>query len=462
MSRALAALSLMLIWLNSLTAAEFHVPDEIDTIQAAIDESQDGDIIIVGPGRYKECLDFLGKSITVKSEQGPTATIVDAMMASSVVIFRGGDDPGSVLQGFTLTNGTGSQEPLGFKSGGGIYCESSSPMIVDNIITGNVISRGYGGGIFCCGKSAPNISRNIICGNDASGCGGGIYARQSLPDIENNMIYNNRSGETGGGMAFSLGSRPDIINNTVYGNLSPKGGGISCAMSARLVIVNTIIWGNHATKKGDAIWAGIASEPSLVYVAYCDVEGGSAAVHMESGCVLSWGAGIIDADPLFVEPEIRDYHLTWESPCRDAGNNKVISSTFSFDFENDPRATAEGAMIDIGADEFHLHLYITGKLTPGQVVKLNIIGTPNMDPIRLIQSARIQNPPWKTEFGDLYVRRPFLADWNLGPIPTDGLRVIESEIPDDIQPDSRIILQALVGGLKPDARLTNPLFIQIK
>ena len=52
---------------------------DFPTIQAAIDNSgtTTGDVIIVHDGTYAENINFLGKAITVKSENGPDYTTID-------------------------------------------------------------------------------------------------------------------------------------------------------------------------------------------------------------------------------------------------------------------------------------------------------------------------------------------------------------------------------------------------
>jgi len=64
-----------------LSAATLRVPSEFQTIQSAIDASTAGDTVVVADGTYKgfgnKDLDFKGKSITVKSENGPYHCTVD-------------------------------------------------------------------------------------------------------------------------------------------------------------------------------------------------------------------------------------------------------------------------------------------------------------------------------------------------------------------------------------------------
>ncbi|MHC4869856.1 MAG: hypothetical protein ACYTE2_09290 [Planctomycetota bacterium] len=92
-------------------AADRYVPEEYPTIQQAIDASDDGDVVIVAPGTYYETIDFLGKAILVRSEQGPEATVIDAGgLGDAVASFSSGEGLDSVLEGFELREGTGSTD----------------------------------------------------------------------------------------------------------------------------------------------------------------------------------------------------------------------------------------------------------------------------------------------------------------------------------------------------------------
>lgn len=93
-------------------AGIIHVPGDAQTIQIAISQAQPFDTIIVAPGTYFEAINFAGKVITVQSSN-PTntatvaATIIDAGGLESVVTFAGGEDEvNTILDGFTITNGT--------------------------------------------------------------------------------------------------------------------------------------------------------------------------------------------------------------------------------------------------------------------------------------------------------------------------------------------------------------------
>ncbi|MHC4946332.1 MAG: right-handed parallel beta-helix repeat-containing protein, partial [Planctomycetota bacterium] len=306
------SISIMLIFAVSSHADTIHVPGDQPTIQAGIDAAVDGDTVLVAPGTYVENIDFLGKAITVKSSDGAETTIIDGGDPTdndfgSVVTFYNGECLDSVLEGFTLTRGTGNTyrlcpEPWTYR-GGGIFCSgSSSPTIRDNMIIEN--SADCGGGIYCY-SSSPTIMNNTICDNSATdgigicclegsspsittniitknrfdmlpGQGGGIYCHSSSPSIANNTISENWAADgggiccwvgsapvitdntisenavafNGGGIFCHDGCSPDITDNTIIGNLADYGGGISCFTDCCSVITNNMISGNMASGGG--------------------------------------------------------------------------------------------------------------------------------------------------------------------------------------------------------------------
>ena len=98
-------------------ADTINVPDEQPTIQEAINVSSDDDSILVSPGFCPESINFEGKAILVSSlyliENDSLligATIIDAQENGSGVTFSNSETDQSILQGFTIQNGTGNDE----------------------------------------------------------------------------------------------------------------------------------------------------------------------------------------------------------------------------------------------------------------------------------------------------------------------------------------------------------------
>jgi parallel beta-helix repeat protein len=155
---------------------------EYDTIQSAINAASQGQHIDVATGTYEEHL-RINKEIHIVGEN-KNNTIIDAgSLGGCVVVFNPGSNNASII-GFTLRDGIL----------GAIECESSSPVIENNII---INSRE---GIYC-NHSSPVIKWNEIRNNVFSG----IHCRyNSNPVIEENTIINNKTG------IFINKSKPDI------------------------------------------------------------------------------------------------------------------------------------------------------------------------------------------------------------------------------------------------------------
>jgi hypothetical protein len=76
-------------------------------------------------------------------------------------------------------DGNEIRDNYAYSRGAGIYCESSSQTITNNLITGNRIDTAtphycYGGGI-ASRNCDPVITSNTITGNEGGGYGGGIF-----------------------------------------------------------------------------------------------------------------------------------------------------------------------------------------------------------------------------------------------------------------------------------------------
>ncbi len=152
-----------------------------DTIQAAINDVDDGDTIVVGMDRYYENIYFNDKKITLTSISPNdwyvvAATVIEGDDVNNVVTFDSGD-ANSVLKGFTITGG-----------GRGIYCAGASPTISNCVITDNN-SSGNGGGIYDSNCS-PTITDCFFVNNNANH-GGGIYDFNSSPAMTNCVFAKN-------------------------------------------------------------------------------------------------------------------------------------------------------------------------------------------------------------------------------------------------------------------------------
>lgn len=280
-------------------AGVINVPSQqYPSIQQAINLAANGDIIIVAPGRYFENINFFGKAIIIRSQDPNDSNIVSATIIegnrpadvnfASVVTFKNGETANSILEGFTITGGSGSWlqiywEFKGYlwnRCGGGILCANySAPTIRKNIITGNF--AGEGGGIYCYNHSNATITDNRISDNNAlinhgfpnpdpndsniydNGDGGAIVGFQYCDlTIKNNIIRNNRAQYYGGGIHMRQWSNGLIENNLITQNSSNLGGGIHITYtSAPTVRKNTITANTTSSLGGGGMYIYYQSTP---------------------------------------------------------------------------------------------------------------------------------------------------------------------------------------------------------
>jgi len=191
-------------------------PADFNNIQAAIDDSNDGDIIEVNVGTYtgdgNRDIDFLGKAITVRSTDpnDPSVvagTIVDCNGNEAELhggfMFVSDEDTNAVLDGLTITNGFYEWEPSG------IVCFDTRPTISNCIISNNV-----GGGIRIGGfQACPTIANCLVSNN--SGCG--IEAKDCGLTLLDSAISGNRGAYEGGGV-FCYGVETTIRGCIIRGN----------------------------------------------------------------------------------------------------------------------------------------------------------------------------------------------------------------------------------------------------
>ena len=493
--------------------ATIYVPDDHATIQEAIDAAVDGDTVLVRAGIYVECIDFKGKAITVESVSGPDVTVIDGGRINHVVTFDTAETNSSVLSGFTVTNEALDHSGIRF----GRY---ASPVISDNIIT-RIAPHSWEAAVYCNEDSSALIINNEICNNSGVGikqsdydesnlviagnlirnntygihCSGNgdlkdewwvtitgneirdnsddaIYSWRAYLTISDNVIQGNGccgialtwgsteisgniiSGNVNDGVSSFENGRITLSNNIISGNgkhgfshdsftvkvinntiTDNSGDGIHMTGASTTNITNTINWGNA----GSSLYF-YHGEPT---VTYSNIEGG-------------WpGTGNIDADPLFVDAAASDYHIPFTSPCRNAGSNDGVPPELLYDWEGDPRI--HHGTVDIGADEFHLHHYITGTAAPGRPIDVKVVGDPFTWPVTLGVSSGRLDPPLSTAYGNFYLESPLLTIYRLGTVPDTGVLVFPATVPLFWNPGESYHTQVMAGF-----ELTNPAVIEVE
>ncbi len=198
---------------------------------------------------------------------------------------------------------------------GGMSITHQDAEIINNTIINN---SGLGQGAGGIGINSPSVLlySNFISGNDG-GTGGGVGISGGSPTLIGNLIVENTAG-LGGGIYENSGDPLSFMNNTIANNIASQGGGIRSAKDS-ISFVNMIIWGNSA-EIGPQISLPASMTESYTYIEYCDIEYGQDSINIGSLALLEWGPGNIDMNPQFETGPLGDYHLSYGSPCIDAGN----------------------------------------------------------------------------------------------------------------------------------------------
>ena len=408
---------LTLVISSSLSATLINVPADSTTIQSAIDGAVNGDTVLVQPGTYVENINFNGKNIVVGSPfltTGDTTnisqTVIDGNQHGSVVTFESGEDSNAVLSGFTIRNGSGTNNGIDYLWGGGIFCISSSPTLQNLVVLQNSADGGHpgsGGGIFLSisGASLENVVvlRNIsavgggiyihggnvkligvtVIENHAGMGGGGIYIVGSSITLQKSAIMMNTAGRGGGIWIETTSSATledvEILDNIVIEN--DFGGGIYCSKS-NLRLVNTVVARNKATRGGGIYWSN--SFPSLQNVTItgnaADQGGGMYFLNSSSSfdpvnrCNIYFNEAVVGYD-LYAELDtLAPIHVvadTFTIMTPNEGHAYPLDN-FTFDILNAKEEPVGTRWSDLVTTEFALHQNYPNPFNPTSTIQYDL------------------------------------------------------------------------------------------
>jgi hypothetical protein len=247
------------------------------TIQYALNQAGNGDIIQVAEGTYSGTLNI---AITVTLKGGYDAadwsrdidmhlTKIDADGAAAPVI---GITPSSdfMIEGFTIEGSENSSDTGGgflindatvlisatvvqdneASEGGGVWVEGDNADVwIQNSSLLNNQAENNGGGLHNSGWGKVTLINSVVQGNDAPLGGGGIQANTII--LTDTQVVSNTSASSGAGINSFYASiyRSKIGNNTVTGEDHTHGGGIA-VIQGSLYLENSEVFNNSAVSTG--------------------------------------------------------------------------------------------------------------------------------------------------------------------------------------------------------------------
>ena len=341
-------------------------------------------------------------------------TIFDYVRISNSRWDNGGlylDNSAPLILHSLINHNTGTNSNGG---AGGVFLAGSNGAVFTDVTFSNN-SGPYGGAVKSNSASATFTNVNII-NNEGDGHygGGGILSFNSSLTFINCNIINNSSGKYGSAISMNTSSTSHhtFINTNILNNYNTSpglldwqcetyadsgyvegplcyGGAITIPVTGyggvlynTIKMVNSIVRGNydsfhHGTDSAYTVThnfaIGSAYDYNPIVLAYSNVENYEVETQWygynfnpPNPSPVNWDLEeIIDADPLFTDPENGDYSLSWVnypdqdstmSPCIDAG------TPYLSNYGYDDITVYMGSAPDIGAFESE---YITTSIIPG-------------------------------------------------------------------------------------------------
>jgi hypothetical protein len=350
-------------------------------IQAAIDQSTNGDSVLVNDGVYQtggETINgfnttnrvAINKSITVQSINGPSVTVIQGSPPQPP---NGGVrcvymTNNAALIGFTLTGGSATAYYFNLNqndSGGGVWCEANNAVLSNCVITANF--AGYdGGGVYQGTLLNCTVSQNSINPFSPSGQGGqgggGVYQSilincMVISNAITNLYFQASYGYGGGAYSSEL-TNCVVADNWIATNNGVGGSGGGGAYLGTLV--NCTITGNSAWFGGGTYEANMTN-----CIDYYNTSQDPLSINDYGGFIsyscatpMPFGTANITNAPLLASISC----ISTNSPCRGAGD---VAATSGVDINGNPWANPPS----MGCDEPY----------PGNVTGTNVtvgISTP--------------------------------------------------------------------------------------
>ncbi|MBL8878740.1 MAG: right-handed parallel beta-helix repeat-containing protein, partial [Phycisphaerales bacterium] len=353
-----------------------RVPQDYATIQAALDTATNGDIVELSDGQYSGPgnteLTFHGRLVHLRSASNDASRcVIDGDGTAALLVLDQREPDGASVENITLRN-----------SGGGARAISLG-MLANLRLRNCVVEDNTSGAINLADQSSLSLERCVVRNNSASQ-GGAIRMLNYASATWDDCVFQGNLADIGAVLHSNTGATVAhdclIIDNRaqqgwfawISGNYSALTlDGCTLANNRRTApgqsalifseyrcgirLWNTVSWFNDRPH-AQGVWVDI------VYVDYCDFEGGGSAFSFQTG-EFDYGENNIESDPRFADVAAGDYRLTGSSPCVNAGDPGFEPAENDLDVFGNPRVAYR--RIDMGAHEFR---FPPGDMNCGGVV----------------------------------------------------------------------------------------------
>ena len=348
-------------WIVSLTPGPLDlfgsIQNPYNTIQAAIDQSINDDIVLVSPGTYQENIVINGKVITITTPD-PTVsaetTIIDGGSTGFPTISINGNNVSSdsslLFSGFTVQNGLSPT----FDQGAGIDVKTFYPtLMLENLIIRDNISTTDAAGSFLYFTGDVFVSDVIFKNNNGDSA---LRAYNSSLKMSRVEFYDNTSSSS-----LLKANQSSVINNTIIRNNTSLG---ALDVDNMIILNSTVInSGNQNSFDGNSaivntiIGSGqfISSDTGLLEVHNSYIEDGQSSIDIFPSFLTY--ENNLEGDIYFTDAENLDFTLSEYSPGIGAGLNSITLYGVTYDLSSNTdlnlsdRPLPQETNIDIGAYE---------------------------------------------------------------------------------------------------------------
>lgn len=353
---------LAVVGTGAAQAEILRVPEQFDSIEAALAQAKSGDRVLIQPGVYAEYgLDLPAGVVLAGATEEPGDTVIEAAGRGRILRMTEAVTP-SLVTNLTFRSGWARGETSYEQSGGAIYLNGARLEVSNCRFEGNVAVT-HGGAIRAMGSVLTVRdclfldNRALVGGGGALDCSyeanvtvessefnsnlaawGGAIASRGLSDtaVLASSFFSNRSdGDLayGGGAVSFFDSEPQYRFCTFYDNESTWGGAIAALPDAPAAIEHCTITQNRAETGGgffnrDASsrieasilvfqdGTGATSEGNRVVQVSCTNVHGNSGGDLE-GLVADEADKNISADPMFCDQDETGltFSVDIESPC---------------------------------------------------------------------------------------------------------------------------------------------------
>jgi hypothetical protein len=341
---------------NHVYKVRFRLPKNIEVsgggnaIRQALNTARNGDTLIVAAGSYDGDINFQGKEIKLVStnpdDPNVTAyTIINCNNSTRAFTFNGGEDAGTIVDGFTVINGGLFAQPGGaiyvgdgssptivnvtisdcnvaFASGGAIYVDANCSPTFRNVTITNCIttSGGNGGGVYVHINASPTFAKCVISDCSTEGFGGAVYCSGGSSAVFTDCnLVNNYANYSGGGFYYDANAVSTLTRcNIAHNRADARGGGIRYNLGCSVQVSDCNFVDNTAAEDGGALYfdpncSGTISKGVLVYN---DANNGGGAIYLRDCNALS----VADCNIAY-NTAIRGGGLY----CADSAGSKIIA-----------------------------------------------------------------------------------------------------------------------------------------